>query len=172
MTLLATLSQTKLWAITCTEIDTNCPGLYDSFNLMSVGWECPPTLSDMQSFDTKCSCEAWCRSDTAGMAVEPPSIRTPLLCFDLDDIRGGPVPYRSEGQDTDAVGGACDEAAHGGEVAVISVVFLPHAQRQVRVGGVVHAVPSDLSIGLLRLLPLHQHGAGTQHPCLHFEGRT
>lgn len=102
----------------------------------------------------------------------PHSIRTPLLRFDLDDVRGWPVAHWSKGQDTDAVCGPCDEAPHGGEVAVVSVVFLPHAQRQMWVGGIVNTVPSDLSVWLLRLLPLDQHGAGAQHPCLDFEGWT
>lgn len=104
--------------------------------------------------------------------MAPHSIRTPLLRFDLDDVRGGSVTHRSKGQDADAVRSPCDEAPHGGKVAVISVVFLPHAQRQMRVRGIVNAVPSDLSIWLFRLLPLDQHGAGAQHPCLDFEGWT
>lgn len=104
--------------------------------------------------------------------MAPHTIRTSLLRFDLDDVRGRPVAHRSEGQDTDAVCGPCDEAPNSGEMAVVGVVFLPHAQRQMRVGGVVNAVPSDLSIWLLWLLPLDQHGAGTQHPRLDFEGWT
>lgn len=142
---------------------------------MAVGWGWPPSSLTCNHLSAKCSCDAWSRSGTElsptlwdGRAAH--SIRTPLLCFDLDDVRGGSIAHRGEGQDTDAVGGARDEAAHGGEVAIISVVFLPHAQGQVWVSGVVHTIPSDLPVGLLWLLPLHQHGAGTQHPCLHFEG--
>lgn len=104
--------------------------------------------------------------------MAPHTIHTSLLRFDLDDVRGRPVAHRSEGQDTDAVCGPCDEAPNSGEMAVVGVVLLPHAQRQMRVGGVVNAVPSDLSIWLLWLLPLDQHGAGTQHPRLDFEGWT
>ncbi len=99
------------------------------------------------------------------------SYLTSLLCFHLQYVWGRPVSHGGERQHAEAVRDVRYQAGDSGQAAVLGVVFLPCAEREVHVGRVVHSISSDLSVGLLWRFPLHQHGRGAQHPGLNAERR-